>query len=115
MRVHLFETFSEMIEKLPAKGVFTAARLQRQMLSDDLARKRTLPIGEVRSILAFCDFLENAFDGYDMPPVAVPMEHFGFYRKTVKRLVESGELPFQANELFDATFSAAFLKSLKAM
>jgi len=33
-----------------------------------------------------------------------------FYRKTVARLVEAGELPFEAKELFDETFSTAFLK-----
>ena len=113
MGMPLFRPFSEMINNLPAKGVMRAVHLQRQMLEEDLAYKRTLPIKEVNSILAFCDFLEKTIKGCAAPCVSLPIQHVGFYRATVKRLVEDGILPFQANELFDASFSISILKPLK--
>ena len=114
MAIPLFERFSAMVERLPTKAVVSAVRLERLMLEDDLAHKRTMPIGEASSIISFCNFLENAGDAEHAPRVAVPLVHLGFYRATVKRLVEGGELPYEAGALFDAAFSAAGFKSLKA-
>ena len=89
-----------------------AAELQRQMVQNDLAEKRTLPLKDAHSILAFCRFLDNAVIGVHSVASALPLQHMSFYRKTVARLVEAGELPFEAGELFEETFSTAFLKAL---
>jgi hypothetical protein len=114
MSVQLFESFSGMIDTIPAKGVLVAAQLERQMLQNDLAEKRTLPFAAVHSILTFCDFLKNATGGLRTISSALPIQHVAFYRKTVARLIETGELPFEATELFDEAFSPAFLKSIAA-
>ena len=106
MAAQLFELFSEMLQNLPAKAVLRAARLQRQMLEDDLVHKRTMPLDEARSIVAFCNFIENATDAVRAPKVHVPIQHLGLYRNTVKRLVEGGELPYETGALFDGAFSA---------
>jgi hypothetical protein len=106
MGMPLFEKFTEMVEKLPAKGVVAAVELEREMLEDDLAHKRTMPMDDVRSIMAFSDFLENATDAARIQTKPVPIHHIGFYRDTVKRLVEAGELPYEAGALFDRAFSA---------
>jgi hypothetical protein len=111
MSAQLFESFSGMIDKIPAKGVFKAVELECQMLKNDLAEKRTLPFKEAHSILAFCYFLKNTVGGIRSVSTALPLQHISFYRKTVARLIEAGELPFEAGELFDETFSPAFLKA----
>jgi hypothetical protein len=114
MGVSLFEHFSVMVEGLPAKAVIPAVELQRQMLEDDLAHKRTMPMDEVSSIVAFCNFLENTGDAKQVPHASVPIHHLGFYRDTVKRLIQADVLTEEAGTLFDAVFSASGFKSLKA-
>jgi hypothetical protein len=111
MSVQLFQSFSEMIDKIPAKGVLTAVELERQMLQNDLVAKRTLPFKAVQSILAFCNFLKNTVSGVHSVSTVLPLQHISFYRKTIERLVQAGELPVEAGKLFDETFSAAFLKA----
>jgi hypothetical protein len=114
MAISLFERFEAMVDGLPAKAVVGALVLQRQMFEDDLARKRTMPMEDVRSIIAFCNFVENATDAVRAPRVAVPIQHLSLYRETLKRLVVAGELPYETAALFDTAFSAAAFKSLKA-
>ena len=113
MAVSLFEHFSVMVEGLPAKAVVQAVELQRQMLEDDLAHKRSLPMDETTSIMAFCHFLENADSPEQVPHAALPIHHLGFFRDTVKRLVHAGVLSKEAGKLFDTAFSASGFKSLK--
>jgi len=106
MGFQLFEKFAEMIERLPAKAVVNAVQLEKEMLENDLAQKRTLPIGEVRSIVAFCNFVQKGPEGVPGSRISVPVQHLGFYRNTVKRLVESGVLPGEAGNIFEQVFSA---------
>ena len=101
-----------MIESIPDKGVLRAVELERWMIQDDLANKRTVPIHDATSILDFCHFLTAAKLGGEIHPSVLPMEHVPFYRETVGRLMKAGELPAYAIEHFDATFSDAFLTSL---
>jgi hypothetical protein len=113
MNPRLFERFTAMIDKVPAKGVVRAAELECQMLQSDLERKRTLPIEDVRSILAFCAFLKNETRSIRASFFVLPMQHMGFYRKTVERLIDAGELSSEAKEQFDETFSSGFARALK--
>jgi hypothetical protein len=114
MNPRLFERFTAMIDNIPAKGVVRAAELECQMLQSDMARKRTLPIEDVRSILAFCAFLKKATCSARASICVLPMQHRGFYRKTVERLIEAGELSSEAREQFDETFSPGFARALNA-
>lgn len=116
MGLQLFEQFRAMVDQLPAKGVVAAVRLEKQMLEDDVARKRTVSMNDVRSIAAFSSFLENAVTAaLEIPPVTVPIQHLSFYRTTVKRLMDEGALPNDAGARFDNTFSAGAMKSLKVV
>ena len=108
--VQLFEKFAEMVDKLPTRAVLKAIQLERQMLESDMAQKRTLPIAEVRSIVAFCDFLQHGPSANRASRISIPIQHLGFYRGTVKRLVEDGELPYQTSEVFEHSFSAAMFE-----
>jgi hypothetical protein len=106
MGFQLFEKFAEMIDRLPAKAVVNAVQLEKEMLENDLAQKRTLPVAEVRSIVAFCDFVQRGPEAIPGLKVSVPIQHLGFYRKTMKRLVEGGVLPSEAGDIFERVFSA---------
>jgi hypothetical protein len=100
-----------MIDGIPAKGVLKAVALECQMVQNDLKRKRTLPIRDVRSILAFDDFLKSAAGGNSVAPSTLPIQHIVFYKKTVERLIEAGILPYEAKEQFHETFFAGFVKA----
>jgi len=113
MGIPLFERFADMVERLPVRAVVSAVILERKMLEDDLAHQRTVPIDEVRSIIAFSEFIENAPHTARLSRVVVPVGHLGLYRATVKRLVEAGELPWESAGLFDTVFSAQGFQSLK--
>jgi hypothetical protein len=113
MGISLFEQFAAMVERLPTRAVVSAVILQRKMLEDDLARNRSVLKNEVYSIIAFSDFLENAPETMRLPKTAVPIRHLGLYRATVKRLVESGDLPWESAALFDAVFTATDFQWLK--
>lgn len=113
MGIPLFARFAEMVERLPVKAVISAVILERKMLEDDMAHNRTVPVNDVRSIIAFSEFLENAPDVARLSKAIVPIEHLGLYRTTVKRLVEAGELPWESAGLFDVAFSAAGYTALK--
>lgn len=110
----LFEAFAAMIERLPTKAVVSAMELERMMLEDDIAHQRTLPMDEAHSIISFCNFVENGGDPEHAPHVAVPHYHLDFYRATVKRLVEAGELPYEVGALFDNAFFSLDFKYSKA-
>jgi hypothetical protein len=109
--VQLFDKFAEMVEKLPTRAILKAVQLERQMLESDMAQKRTLPIADARSILAFCDFLQNGPSANRQARISIPIQHLGFYRGIVKKLVEVGELPSQAGKVFEQSFSAAMLET----
>lgn len=104
MKTRVFESFAEMIDGVPAKGILKAAELERQMLKNDLLYKRVLD-KDVASIFSFCEFIKAVVDKDNMLTFDLPKTHTAFYRKTVMRLIEAGELPVVAQEQFDRTFS----------
>jgi len=106
MGFQLYEKFAEMIDRLPAKAVINAVQLEKEMLENDLAQKRTLPMSEVRSIMAFCNFVQSGPEAIPNSKISVPIQHLGFYRNTVKRLVEDGVLPGEAGDVFEKVFTA---------
>ena len=112
MSSRLFESFSKMIEKLPARGVIPATDREYQMLENDLATNRPVPRQEVHSILSFCRFLAAIRSGLTVSPTILSPVHTAFYRKTLERLIEAGELPSTAEEEFDEAFTFPLLKSL---
>lgn len=115
MGAHLLNSFSRMVESVPPGAIAAVVEREGQMLADDLAHGRTLPAGELRSILSFCHFLAAVRTGGRMQPVPLPMTDTAFYRKTTERLIQAGKLPGHARERFDAVFSVPALKSLLAV
>ncbi len=113
MNSHLFESFSKMIDRLPVTGVISATEREHQMLENDLATNRPVSPKEAHSILSFCNFLTAIKSGLRMSPVVLPPTDTAFYRRTTTRLVEAGELPVKAHELFDETFTVPLLQSFE--
>jgi hypothetical protein len=114
MSDHLFESFAGMIRTIPAKGIPRAVELEGRMLEDDLEQKRTSLTEDVTSILMFSLFIKTTLQKVPMLPVMVSADHVALYRKVVMELIEAGELPYEAKEQFEATFSPRFSHALAA-
>jgi hypothetical protein len=112
MSTPLFDTFSKMIDGLPPKGIIPATEREQQMLENDLATNRPVPKKEAHSILSFCRFLAAVKSGLKVSPTVLSPTDTAFYRKTMGRLIEAGELPGNAQEQFDETFTVPLLRSL---
>jgi hypothetical protein len=112
MNTHLFESFSKMIDKLPPGSVLTATERECQMLENDLVTNRPVSKQEVHSILSFCRFLAAAKSKRLVAPTVLPPGHTAFYRRTLARMIEAGEMPESAEEQFDGSFMAPLLKSV---
>jgi len=82
------------------------------MLEEDLAHQRPTPTKEAHSVLSFCRFLRAFKSGLKVSPAVLPPTDTAFYRRTMERLIEAGELPEQAQEHFDEAFTVPLLKSL---
>ena len=109
MTSRFFHLFNEMIDRTPTDAVLVIADGERRMLEDDLARQRIARDEDTRSILSFCNFLHAAAGGQGVPETELLLDHFAFYRSTIERLVDAGELPDDARDRFDHTFSAPLL------
>jgi hypothetical protein len=112
MSAHLFDAFAKMLDDLSAKEVIPATEREHQMLENDLATNRPVPKKEVHSILTFCRFLKAVQSGLTVPPTVLSPTETSFYRKTMERLIEAGELPGHAKEQFDEAFTVPLLRSL---
>lgn len=104
MGSRLFQLFCEMIDGAPASAVLSVAEVERRMFVKDLATGRMLPDAVTNSILSFCTFLRAVATEGRPFSVPLPIDHLALYRNTVERLVDAGELPFFAKELFDETY-----------
>ena len=112
MKTHLFESFAEMVNGLPAAGILKAVELEHRMLENDLLYQRGSETCEITSVLSFCQFIGAVVRGDDIFPIELPARHVAFYRDVVKWLIAAGELPADAKEQFDSTFSSGFFKAL---
>ncbi|HEV2695554.1 MAG TPA: hypothetical protein VG347_21855 [Verrucomicrobiae bacterium] len=105
MKPCLFDSFADMIGALPAAAVLRTLEWERAMLERDLARQRPSSVADISSILSFCWFIEAILQSWSIFPVpAPPRAHLEFYRTTLERLADAGELPFDAVIRFDETF-----------
>jgi hypothetical protein len=61
-------------------------------------------------MLFFCVFLNSTTQGsLDFFP-ELPIEHWAFYGKIVRKLVAAGELELKVQDQFDAAFSKSWLR-----
>jgi hypothetical protein len=114
MKFRLFGLFCELIDRTPVQAVLPVVEVEYRMMEQDFTSKRVSLTEEVNSVWSFCNFLLAAGYGYGSRVVGtiLPLEHFAFYRNTVERLVEAGELPGNAKERFDDAFSTSLASEL---
>ncbi len=108
MRPRLFDIFAETLDHLPVEGIRRVVALEQQMLENDLSEKRIAAGPEVASILAFCEFLNSGQIGNERKPLKLPVVHVVYYRATLERLVEAGELSADVMAKFDAAVAPEF-------
>jgi hypothetical protein len=102
----LFDSFSNMIQKIPATAIVRTLTRESYMLEVDLACHRPLSAAEAGSILIFSHFVGTCGRGAHLPsPVTLPPAQVAFYRRTVRRLVQAGELPAATMQEFEKTFT----------
>ena len=102
----LFDCFADMITNIPAHAIRRVLAEESYMLGLDLARQQSLLPTDVGSILVFSQFIGA---GGKCPhrsriSMAWPPAHVAFYRKTVCRLIEAGDLPLATLAEFEQTF-----------
>jgi hypothetical protein len=100
-----FGTFSKMVSNLPAQAVLNAVELEGKMLEDDIEQHRFKMDGDAFSILSFRQFVQMAGTGNVVRCAKpLPPDHVEFYKETIVRLVQAGELPKAAMDQFDYAF-----------
>jgi hypothetical protein len=108
LKPRLFDCFAEMLASIPAQSITPVLARESYMLSVDLVRQRPLLATDVGSILIFARFV--AAGGNDIRGIAsveLPPPHVEFYRQTVERLIEAGELEPSARVQFAKFFGGA--------
>jgi hypothetical protein len=107
MHPSLFDPLANTIESLPPRAIIRTLELQSQMLKDDLANDRPLPVREVESLQSFYHFIKAVKERspLEVYPATLPLRHLSFYKKTVDRLVTAEELPADARIQFENCFS----------
>ena len=101
-----------MIDGSAAEAILPLAESERQMIERDAAIGRVELTANTASILSFCRFLHSIAAGGAVFSVPLPIDHLAFYRNTVERLIEAGELPFFAKERFDEIFCGSLARAL---
>lgn len=102
----IFRVFSKTIGSLPAQAVLKALEVECQMLQDDLMRYDRELTDDGLSILYFGQYVQMVKTGNIMRCSRhLPHEHVEFYKETIVRLVQAGELPALAMDEFDYVFS----------
>jgi hypothetical protein len=105
MNSRLFESFCEMLDKLPARAVLKAVVAERRMIEEDLERMHTTPTPQESSVLAMCRFLEVIVAGKPDPLPPMTVDQWVACRRVLEKLTAAGELPHDIERHFDTLFS----------
>lgn len=103
--MHIFSIFSKTIGNLPATAILKALDAECRMLEDDLKNHRLNVTEDILSILCFRGFVQMVKKDVVLHcSTNLPPEHIEFFKETVIRLIQAGELPSSAMNDFDCTF-----------
>jgi hypothetical protein len=103
--MQIFRIFSKMIGNIPALAIVKALDAECRMLEDDLTHFRLTMTTDALSILCFWEFVHMAKLGIFLHcSMHLPTEHIEFYKETLVRLIQAGELPPMAINEFDHVF-----------
>lgn len=105
MHLLVFDIFARTIASLPTKAILKALDLECKMLERDSENHRLYLPEDAYSIFCFRQFVRVARFGGTAPACKpLPPDHLEFYKQTVVRLVQAGELPESAMKAFDDAF-----------
>ncbi len=103
--MQIFSIFSRVIRGLPAPAILQALEAECKMLEDDIEHYRYQVTEDTLSILCFRGFVQMAkMESFMRCWLQVPRNHVEFYKETILRLVQAGELPSSAMNEFDHVF-----------
>lgn len=103
--MQIFRIFSNVIRNLPTPAILKTLDAECHMLEDDMEHYRFNMTPDVLSILCFRGFVKMAKAETVMRCyLRIPPEHVEFYKETIVRLVQAGELSPSAMEQFDEAF-----------
>lgn len=101
----VFGAFSKMISNMPVQAVIKAIELECKMLESDKENHRVTLDEDAYSILSFGQFIRRVKAGEAVRlNKLLPLDHLEFYRETIVRLVNAGELPASTMEQFENAF-----------
>jgi hypothetical protein len=105
----IFGIFSRMLGKLPAPAIIKALDAECQMLEDDFQHYRLNAFNateDALSILSFRGFIQMMkSDTILQCSRHLPFDHLEFYKETLRRLIQAGELPSSAMKEFESVFT----------
>ena len=104
--MQIFRIFAKMIGDIPEMAILRALDAECRMLEEDLAHYRLVITADVLSILCFWEYVQMAKLGIFLHhSMRLPAEHMQFYKETLVRLIQAGELPPAAINEFDQVFA----------
>jgi hypothetical protein len=105
-KMGIFRIFSKTIDSLPAQAIIRGLDAECHMLQDDLKRYGRKLTDDALSILSFGEYVHMVQAGnVTRCSRCLPPDHIEFYKETIVRLIQAGELPVLAMEEFDFAFS----------
>ena len=103
--MQIFNAFSRVIRKLPAPAILRALDAECKMLRDDMEHYRYGLTEDTLSILCFRGFVQMVkTDNVMRCCLQMPLDHVQFYKETIVRLVQAGELGPSAMNQFEYAF-----------
>jgi len=103
--MQIFSIFSRVIRALPSPAILQALDAECKMLEDDVEHYRSNVTEDILSILCFRVFVQMAkADSVMRCILRMPLDHVEFYKETIARLIQAGELPPSAMDQFDDAF-----------
>jgi hypothetical protein len=104
--MQIFRIFTKMIGNIPELAILKALDVECRMLEDDLAHSRLTMTTDTFSILCFREYVQMAKLGIFLHcSMHLPAEHIQFYKETLVRLIQAGQLPPSAVIEFDHVFT----------
>jgi hypothetical protein len=103
--MQIFSIFSKVIKDLPVPAILPTLSAECKMLQDDIEHYRSNLTEDVLSILCFGGFVKMLkADNVMRCSLQVPTDHVEFYKETIARLVQAGELSPSAMDQFEYAF-----------
>jgi hypothetical protein len=104
--MQIFRIFSNVIRNLPTQAILPALDAECKMLENDIEHYRFHLTEDALSILCFRGFVQMVKAGSVMRcSLCMPPEHIEFYKQTIIRLIQSGEMSPSVMNHFDFAFN----------